>query len=202
MASILGAMANFAVGFVFRPIGGLFFDWLADCTGRKTVLLTTVGGIALGALMIGLTPSFETAGVFTAIMLLVPRLIQGLAYGEMPTAQTYLAEMAPPQHRGLWASMIYVSATAGACIGIFMGVIMNWFLTPEQARHERTHRGRGLPVRGGRGHLRWHRAVLAELDQHAVLGGPVLAVRVPAAGGLHRGRFHPARDQGQKDLRH
>lgn len=133
VASILGAMAIFAVGFVFRPIGGLFFGWLADRTGRKTVLLTTVGGIALGALLIGLTPTFETAGVFAAVMLLVARLIQGLAYGgEMPTAQTYLAEMAPPQHRGLWASMIYVSGTTGACIGIFMGGIMNWFLTPEQ----------------------------------------------------------------------
>lgn len=83
--------------------------------------------------LIGLTPTFETAGVFAAIMLLVPRLIQGLAYGgEMPTAQTYIVEMAPPQHRGLWASMIYVSGATGACIGILMGVIMNWFPTPEQ----------------------------------------------------------------------
>lgn len=133
MASILGAMAIFAVGFIFRPIGGLFFGWMADRVGRKAVLLTTVGGIALGALMIGVTPTFETAGVFAAIMLLAARLIQGLAYGgEMPTAQTYLAEMAPPERRGLWSSMIYVSGTIGACLGIFMGVIMNLFLSPEE----------------------------------------------------------------------
>lgn len=133
VASILGAMAIFAVGFIFRPIGGLFFGWMADRVGRKAVLLTTVGGIALGALMIGVTPTFETAGVFAAIMLLAARLIQGLAYGgEMPTAQTYLAEMAPPERRGLWSSMIYVSGTIGACLGIFMGVIMNLFLSPEE----------------------------------------------------------------------
>lgn len=133
VASILGAMAIFAVGFLFRPIGGLFFGWLADRVGRKTVLITTVSGIALGSLLIGLTPSFESAGVFAAVMLLVARLIQGLAYGgEMPTAQTYLAEMAPPQRRGLWSSMIYISGTIGAALGTSMGVILNLFITPEQ----------------------------------------------------------------------
>ena len=133
VASILGAMAVFAVGFVFRPVGGLLFGWLADRVGRKSVLLMTITGIAVGALLIGLTPSYSSAGVFAAVMLLVARVIQGLAYGgEMPAAQTYLAEMAPDSRRGLWSSVIYVSGTIGVCLGILMGVVMSLVLSPAE----------------------------------------------------------------------
>lgn len=83
--------------------------------------------------MIGVTPTFETAGVFAAIMLLAARLIQGLAYGgEMPTAPDLQRRWLPRSAAASWSSMIYVSGTIGACLGIFMGVIMNLFLSPRR----------------------------------------------------------------------
>lgn len=131
VAAILGAMAVFAVGFVVRPLGGLVFGWLADRCGRRTSMLLTVGLASLGSLMIALVPSYEAAGVGAPVLLLA-RVLQGLAHGgEMPTAQTYLAEMAPRERRGRWASLIYVSGTSGVLAGMLMGVILDLMLSEQ-----------------------------------------------------------------------
>lgn len=131
VAAILGAMAVFAVGFVVRPLGGLVFGWLADRRGRRTSMLLTVGLASLGSLMIALVPSYEAAGVGAPVLLLA-RVLQGLAHGgEMPTAQTYLAEMAPRERRGRWASLIYVSGTSGVLAGVLMGVILDLMLSDQ-----------------------------------------------------------------------
>lgn len=131
VAAILGAMAVFAVGFVVRPLGGLVFGWLADRRGRRTSMLLTVGLASLGSLMIALVPSYEAAGVGAPVLLLA-RVLRGLAHGgEMPTAQTYLAEMAPRERRGRWASLIYVSGTSGVLAGMLMGVILDLMLSEQ-----------------------------------------------------------------------
>src|SRR5699024_3470869 len=132
VASLLGAMAVFAVGFVARPVGGWLFGWMADHFGRRMSMIATVGLATLGSLLIAIDPTHATAGLWAAAILLIDRLMQGLAHGgEMPTAQTYIAEAAPPQRRGLWSSLIYISGTSGIVIGLIMGVVLDAILTGE-----------------------------------------------------------------------
>lgn len=133
LAALLGAMAVFAVGFVARPVGGLLFGWMADHLGRRASMISTVGLASFGSLMIALVPTYNSAGVWAAVVLLTARLLQGLAHGgEMPSAQTYIAESAPASRRGLWSSLIYVSGTSGIVIGLLFGYILNLLLSRQE----------------------------------------------------------------------
>lgn len=132
VSAMLATLAVFAVGFVARPVGGFFFGWLADRKGRKFAMTLSVGLASLGSLMLALTPTFAAAGIFASILLLITRLIQGLAHGgEMPAAQTYVAEVAPKERRGLWASLIYFSGTSGILFGMLLGAVLTVVL-PKQ----------------------------------------------------------------------
>ncbi|UCR88892.1 MFS transporter [Mycetocola spongiae] len=125
-SAVLATLAIFAVGFVARPFGGFLFGWIADRRGRKFSLMLAIALASLGSLMIGLTPTFETAGVFSSLMLLVARLMQGLAHGgELPSAQTYLSEAAPRERRGLWSSWMYITGTFGILFGLLVGAVLN-----------------------------------------------------------------------------
>lgn len=131
-SAVLSTLAIFAVGFVARPFGGFIFGWIGDRVGRKTSMTLAVGLASLGSLMIGIAPTFATAGAWASLMLLVARLIQGLAHGgELPSSQTYLSEMAPKEHRGFWATLIYTSGTVGILFGTLLGAILNMALTAE-----------------------------------------------------------------------
>jgi MHS family alpha-ketoglutarate permease-like MFS transporter len=130
LAALLGAMAVFAVGFVARPVGGFLFGLMADRLGRRASMISTVGLASFGSLMIALVPTYSSAGVWAAVVLLTARLLQGLAHGgEMPSAQTYVAESAPASRRGLWSSLIYVSGTSGIVIGLLFGLLLNTLLS-------------------------------------------------------------------------
>ena len=132
VAALLGAMAIFAVGFVARPVGGWLFGWMADHLGRRVSMIATVGLASGGSLLIALVPTYSTVGLWAAFILLFARLMQGLAHGgEMPTAQTYIAEAAPAQRRGLWSSLIYVSGTSGIVVGLLLGVVLDALLPAE-----------------------------------------------------------------------
>lgn len=132
LAALLGAMAVFAVGFIARPVGGFLFGWMADHVGRRSSMIATVGLASFGSLMIALVPTYNTAGIWAAVVLLTARLLQGLAHGgEMPSAQTYISEAAPAERRGLWSSLIYVSGTAGIVIGLLFGYILNSILSKQ-----------------------------------------------------------------------
>lgn len=129
VAALLGAMGVFAVGFIARPVGGWVFGWLADNMGRRASMISTVGLASVGSLMIAAVPTYENAGIWAAVVLLTARLLQGLAHGgEMPSAQTYIAETAPSKRRGLWSSLIYVSGTSGIVAGLGLGVLFNAIL--------------------------------------------------------------------------
>ena len=124
-SALLATLAVFAVGFIARPFGGLLFGWLADRAGRQPAMTLTIAVAAAGSLIIGLTPTAATIGVAAPIVLLLARLIQGLAQGgELPSAQTYLAEVAPPTRRGLWSSLIYFSGSLGTLAGTILGAIL------------------------------------------------------------------------------
>ncbi|MFE7560159.1 MFS transporter [Kitasatospora sp. NPDC057500] len=132
-SAVLQTLAIFAVGFVTRPLGGFVFGWIGDRLGRRKSMTLSIGLAATGSLMISLAPTFGSVGAFASLFLLLARLVQGLAHGgELPSAQTYLSEIAPRERRGLWSSMIYVSGTTGVISGTLLGAVLTQTLTKSQ----------------------------------------------------------------------
>ena len=122
VSALLATFAVFAVGFLMRPLGGIVFGRIADVKGRKYVLITTMLMMAGASLLIGLLPSYETLGVFASVLLLLCRVTQGFAHGgESATAYTYVAEIAPPNRRGMWGSLVFVAIMGGTVIAYGIG---------------------------------------------------------------------------------
>ncbi|MFF2347614.1 MFS transporter [Pseudarthrobacter sp. NPDC058119] len=104
-ASLVAALLTYAVGFVVRPLSGIIISPLADRFGRRLVLTLSISGMALGALIIGLTPSFATIGYAAPILFLVARVLQGISAGsEAQSAIAFMVEHAPANRRGLFGS--------------------------------------------------------------------------------------------------
>lgn len=132
-AALLSALAVFAVGFITRPIGGWLFGRYADRRGRKVSLTLTMSITALGSLAIAVAPTYSVIGVGASLLLLVVRLIQGLAHGgEMGTSVTYLVERAPSGKRALWGSSSWVSVFIGTILATLTGLLVNWALDADQ----------------------------------------------------------------------
>lgn len=130
VSAFLAALAVFAVGFVARPVGGVLFGRISDRLGRKTSMQLTIGVIATGGLIIAVAPSYAVIGAWASVILVVARVLQGLAYGgEQPAAAAYLSEAAPAERRGLWASLIYFSGTVGAVLGLLLGAGLSALLS-------------------------------------------------------------------------
>jgi predicted MFS family arabinose efflux permease len=108
------ALAAFAAGFAVRPFGALVFGRIGDLVGRKNTFLVTMAIMGLSTFAVGLLPSYATIGVAAPVILIVLRLLQGLALGgEYGGAATYVAEHAPDNKRGLYTSWIQTTATLG-----------------------------------------------------------------------------------------
>lgn len=108
------ALAAFAAGFAVRPFGALVFGRIGDIVGRKNTFLVTMGIMGLSTFLVGLLPSYASAGVIAPVLLVLLRMAQGLALGgEYGGAATYVAEHAPPRKRGLYTSFIQTTATVG-----------------------------------------------------------------------------------------
>jgi MFS family permease len=119
------ALAAFAAGFAVRPFGALVFGRIGDLVGRKNTFLVTMGLMGISTFCVGLLPSYASIGVAAPIMLVVLRLLQGLALGgEYGGAATYVAEHAPNHKRGLYTSFIQTTATLGlfAALLVVIGV--------------------------------------------------------------------------------
>jgi predicted MFS family arabinose efflux permease len=115
------ALAAFAAGFAVRPFGALVFGRLGDLWGRKNTFLVTMLLMGLSTFVVGLLPDYATIGVAAPILLVVMRLVQGLALGgEYGGAATYVAEHAPPGKRGLYTSWIQTTAT----LGLFLSLVV------------------------------------------------------------------------------
>ncbi|MGW4828869.1 MFS transporter [Amycolatopsis japonica] len=133
VSALLSTLAVFAVGFAARPLGGLVFGWIADRKGRQLSMTLTVAIAAGGSLVIGFSPTYGQIGVWASVILVVARLGQGLAHGgELPSAQTYIAEVAPAGRRGLWSSLIYFSGTCGVLAGTLLGAVLSGVLSHDQ----------------------------------------------------------------------
>lgn len=127
------ALAAFAAGFAVRPFGALVFGRIGDMVGRKNTFLVTMGLMGLSTFVVGVLPSYASIGVAAPIMLLVMRLIQGLALGgEYGGAATYVAEHAPNNKRGLYTSFIQTTATLGLFAALLV-VIGTRYLVGEEA---------------------------------------------------------------------
>jgi MFS family permease len=122
-AALLSTLAIFAAGFIVRPFGALVFGRLGDLIGRKHTFLLTLVIMGGSTFAIGLVPGYATIGWAAPILVLVLRLLQGLALGgEYGGAATYVAEHAPAGQRGFWTSWIQTTATLGLFLAL--GVII------------------------------------------------------------------------------
>lgn len=122
VSALLSTLAVFAVGFLMRPLGGIVFGRIADRRGRKFVLVTTMLMMAGGSLVIGLMPTYASIGAWASLVLLLARMAQGFAHGgESATANTYVAEIAPSESRGLWGSIVFVAIFGGSALAYSVG---------------------------------------------------------------------------------
>jgi MFS family permease len=115
------ALLAFAAGFAVRPFGAIVFGRLGDLWGRKNTFLVTMLLMGLSTFSVGLLPGYDQIGVAAPVILILMRLLQGLALGgEYGGAATYVAEHAPPGRRGLYTSWIQTTAT----LGLFLSLIV------------------------------------------------------------------------------
>jgi len=122
-AALLSTLAIFAAGFLVRPFGALVFGRLGDLIGRKYTFLLTLVLMGSSTFLIGLVPGYKTIGIAAPLLVLLLRLIQGLALGgEYGGAATYVAEHAPKGKRGYYTSWIQTTATLGLFVAL--GIIM------------------------------------------------------------------------------
>lgn len=120
---LLSTLATFAVGFIVRPFGAIVFGRLGDLVGRKYTFLVTLILMGISTFGIGLVPGYETIGIAAPLLVLLLRVIQGLALGgEYGGAATYVAEHAPVGRRGYYTSFIQTTATLGLFVSL--GVIL------------------------------------------------------------------------------
>lgn len=121
--ALLSTLAIFAAGFIVRPFGALVFGRLGDMIGRKSTFLLTLVLMGGSTFLIGMVPAYKTIGIAAPILVLLLRLVQGLALGgEYGGAATYVAEHAPANRRGYFTSWIQTTATLGLFISL--GIIM------------------------------------------------------------------------------
>ncbi|MCP1771429.1 MFS family permease [Neisseria perflava] len=103
--SLLASVAVFGVGFFTRPLGGVLIGTFADKAGRRAAMILTVTLITIGTLGLAATPSYDTIGIAAPIIVLIARLLQGLALGgEVGSASAMLIETAPKDKRAFYAS--------------------------------------------------------------------------------------------------
>lgn len=126
------SFATFAVAFIARPIGGIFFGMLGDRLGRKKVLAITLIMMALATLSIGLIPSYASIGSTATIILLIARLIQGFSSGgEYSGAMTFIAESTPDKKRGFMSSGLEVGTLVGYIAGASLVTLLTFMLGEE-----------------------------------------------------------------------
>ncbi|MCD7035021.1 MFS transporter [Metabacillus sp. GX 13764] len=124
--------ATFAVAFLVRPIGGIFFGRLGDKMGRKKILAITLIMMAAATFCIGLIPSYETVGVTAAVLLLLARLVQGFSTGgEYSGAMTFIAESTPDNKRGIFSSWLEVGTLIGYVAGAGLVTLLTFILGEE-----------------------------------------------------------------------
>ncbi len=125
-------LLTFAIGFMVRPFGAVFFGRLGDIVGRKYTFFITMSLMGLCTFAVGILPTQETIGILAGIILVVLRILQGLALGgEYGGAATYVAEHAPHGKRGFFTSWIQITATFGLFMSLGVILATKLSMTPE-----------------------------------------------------------------------
>jgi MHS family alpha-ketoglutarate permease-like MFS transporter len=125
-AALLSTLAVFAVGFLLRPLGGLYFGWLADRKGRRYAMVVSMTVTAAGCLVIGFSPNHSAIGIVAPILLVVGRLAQGFGLGgEIGASYTFLIESAPSNRRGLWSSSMFIALIMGSLLATIVALLLN-----------------------------------------------------------------------------
>jgi MFS family permease len=120
-AGTLAALGLFAAGFAFRPLGALIFGVIGDRLGRKGAFLTTVSLMGGATFLIGVLPTYASAGIVSPILLILLRILQGIALGgEYGGAAIYVAEHAPNDRRGTATGWIQITASLGLIAGLLV----------------------------------------------------------------------------------
>ena len=126
-------LATFAVGFVVRPFGALFFGRIGDIVGRKYAFLVTLLIMGGATAVIGFLPTYAQIGIAAPIILLLIRVLQGLALGgEYGGAAVYVAEHVPDNRRGFYTSFIQITATLGLFLSLAVILIVQNTMSAEQ----------------------------------------------------------------------
>ncbi len=130
---ILLVWAGFAVGFGFRPLGAILFGFLGDKLGRKYTFLVTVTLMGVATAGVGLIPTAATIGIAAPIIVILFRILQGLALGgEYGGAAIYVAEHAPPEKRGFYTSFIQASVVGGFVLSILVVLVCRALIPPDE----------------------------------------------------------------------
>src|SRR5687768_15766980 len=117
--ALIAYLSTFAVGFVVRPFGALFFGRIGDLVGRKYAFLVTLLIMGGATALIGILPTYASIGIAAPVILLLIRILQGLALGgEYGGAAVYVAEHVPDGRRGFYTSFIQITATLGLFLSL------------------------------------------------------------------------------------
>ena len=120
-AGLIAALGLFAAGFAFRPLGAIIFGVIGDRLGRKGAFLATVSLMGGATFLIGVLPTYATAGILSPILLILLRILQGIALGgEYGGAAIYVAEHSPNDRRGFTTGWIQVTASIGLIAGLLV----------------------------------------------------------------------------------
>jgi MHS family proline/betaine transporter-like MFS transporter len=130
--SLLAAFGTFAAGFLMRPVGGALFGWIGDRYGRKQALIGSVLAMAFPSFFIGLLPDAATIGLAAPVLLILLRMLQGIAVGgEYMASAVFLVEGSLPGRRGYMGSWGPFGASAGTLLGSAAGALVNFALPPD-----------------------------------------------------------------------
>ncbi|UXN05335.1 MFS transporter [Bartonella sp. HY761] len=133
LTSLLGSVMTFSVGFIARPLGAIFIGQYADKAGRKAAMLLTMVLMAIGTGGMVVLPSFATLGILAPILLIIIRLLQGLAWGgEAGPSITFMMEAAPANKRAFFTSWQIVAQGCAAITAGLFGFFLAKYLSPEQ----------------------------------------------------------------------
>lgn len=128
--ALIAYLSTFAVGFLVRPFGALFFGRIGDLVGRKYAFLVTLLLMGFSTAAIGFLPTYEQVGLLAPTLLILIRVLQGLALGgEYGGAAVYVAEHVPDDRRGYYTSFIQITASVGLLLSLAVIIMVQRFMT-------------------------------------------------------------------------
>jgi metabolite-proton symporter len=130
-ASLMMTLGTFGAGYLMRPLGAIVLGTYVDRHGRRAGLIFTLFLMAIGTLVIALTPSYRSIGIVAPIVVVLGRLLQGFSAGvELGGVSVYLSEIATPGHRGFYCSWQSGSQQVAVMFASLLGVVLSWLMPP------------------------------------------------------------------------